>query len=127
MRILNSTAVLYIDNRPFVLEHRKAILESCGYYVTLASNESAAMKVLENTLVDAVLLEYKLEGTDTEDIAFHIKQRFPHLPLILLSAYPEIPERILWLVDDYVMKSDLPEGLRYSIERVVATRLHAVG
>jgi hypothetical protein len=33
-----------------------------------------------------------------------------------LSAYSEMPERILWLVDEYVMKSELPEGLVRSIE-----------
>jgi CheY-like chemotaxis protein len=67
--------------------------------------------------VTAVLLEYKQEGMDAEAVASHIKQRFPNLPIILLSAYSEMPERILWLVDDYVMKSELPERLVPIIER----------
>jgi two-component SAPR family response regulator len=46
-----------------------------------------------------------------------MKQRFPNLPIILLSAYSEMPERILWLVDEYVMKSELPERLVPVIER----------
>ena len=45
---------------------------------------------------------------DAEAVACHIKHRFPNLPIILLSAYREMPERILWLVDEYVMKSELP-------------------
>ena len=65
----------------------------------------------------AVLLEYKLEGMDVEAVACHIKQRFPNLPIILLSAYSEMPERILWLVDEFVMKSELPERLVPIIER----------
>ncbi|MGA2648235.1 MAG: hypothetical protein ABSF15_26390 [Candidatus Sulfotelmatobacter sp.] len=48
------------------------------------------------------VLEYKQEGMDAEAVACHIKQRFPKLPIILLSAYCEMPERILWLVDEYV-------------------------
>ena len=64
-----------------------------------------------------MLLEYKQEGIDAEAIAWQIKQRFPSLPIILLSAYPELPERILWLVDEYVMKSELPEQLVPIIER----------
>jgi CheY-like chemotaxis protein len=76
------------------------------------------MKMLENASVTAVLLEYKQEGMDAEAVASHIKQRFPNLPIILLSAYSEMPERILWLVDDYVMKSELPERLVPIIERV---------
>jgi CheY-like chemotaxis protein len=75
------------------------------------------MKLLEETRVAAVLLEYKLEGMDAEAIACHVKQRYPNLPIILLSAYSEMPERILWLVDEYVMKSELPERLAWILER----------
>jgi CheY-like chemotaxis protein len=62
-------------------------------------------------------LEYKAEGMDAEAVACHIKQRFPDLPIILLSGYSELPERILWLVDEYVMKSELPERLVPIIEQ----------
>ena len=65
----------------------------------------------------AVLLEYKMEGMDAEAVAYQIKQRFPRLPIILLSAYSEMPERILWLVDEYVLKSEFPERLVPIIER----------
>jgi CheY-like chemotaxis protein len=78
--------------------------------------------MLEETSVAAVLLEYNLEGMDAEAVACHIKQRFPNLPIILLSAYSELPERILWLVDEYVMKSELPEGLVRIIERVTQSQ-----
>ena len=53
----------------------------------------------------------------TEALARLIKQRFPNLPIILLSEYSEMPERILWLVDEYVMKSELPERLVPIIQR----------
>ena len=109
--------VLCIDDRPQVLELRKATLESHGYCVKLASSGHTAIKMLEETPVAAVLLEYKMEGMDAEAVAYHIKQRFPRLPIILLSAYSEMPERILWLVDEYVMKSELPERLLRIIEQ----------
>jgi CheY-like chemotaxis protein len=115
---MDSPTVLCIDDRPQVLELRKATLESHGYGVKIAASGYSAMKMLEETSVAAVLLEYKQEGMDAEAVAFHIKQRFPKLPIILLSAYSEMPERILWLVDEYVMKSDLPDGLVRVIERV---------
>ena len=76
-----------------------------------------AIKTLEQASVAAVLLEYKVEGMDVEAVAFHIKQRFPSLPIILLSSYSEMPERILWLVDEFVMKSELQERLVPIIER----------
>jgi len=112
-----SPTVLCIDDRPQVLELRKATLESHGYCVKIASSGYTAMKVLEETSVAAVLLEYKPEGMEAEAVACHIKEQFPKLPIILLSAYSEMPERILWLVDEYVMKSELPQRLVPIIER----------
>ncbi len=116
---MDSSNVLYIDDRPQALEIRKATLKSHGYCVKTASSGQAALKMLEEeTPVSAVLLEYKREGMDAEAVACHIKQRFPNLPIILLSAFSDMPERILWLVDEYIMKSELPEGLVRVIERV---------
>ena len=108
---MESPIILCIDDRQTVLELRKATLESNGYCVQVASSSYAAIKILEEISMTAVLLEYKLEGMDAEAVAWHIKQRFPNLPIILLSAYSEVPERILWLVDEYVMKSEMPERL----------------
>src|ERR1700728_3278650 len=119
---MDARTVLCIDDRPQVLEIRKTTLESHGYRVKIASADYTALKMLEEPPVAAVLVEYKHEGMDAEAVACHIKQRFPNLPIILLSAYSEMPERILWLVDEYVMKSELSERLLPSIER--ATRPH---
>jgi CheY-like chemotaxis protein len=114
---MDCPTLLCIDDRPQMSELRKATLESQGYCVKLASSGYAAIRTLEETSVAAVLLEYKQDGMDAEAIACHIKQRFPNLPIILLSAYSEMPERILWLVDDYIMRSELPERLLPIIER----------
>jgi CheY-like chemotaxis protein len=116
---MDSPTVLCVDDRPPALDLRKATLESLGYSVKTASSSYAALKLLEETSVSAILLEYKQEGMDAEAIACHIKKRFPHLPLILLSAYSEMPERVLWLVDEYLMKSELPDGLTRVIERAM--------
>jgi CheY-like chemotaxis protein len=118
---MDSPTVLYINDLPQALVLRKAILESHGYRVKIASSDYPALKMLEETPVVAVLLEYKREGMDAEAIACHIKQRFPDLPIILLSAYAEIPERILWLVDEYLMKSELPERLVPIIQRAISS------
>jgi DNA-binding NarL/FixJ family response regulator len=75
--------------------------------------------MLEEMPVAAVLIEYKSEGIDAEAIALHIRQRFPKQPIILLSAYHDLPEEILWLVDEYVMRSEPLEKLVQVIERVI--------
>jgi two-component system response regulator QseB len=119
---MKSPTVLCIDDCPQLLELRKATLVSHGYCVKIASCGYTAIKMLEETPVAAVLLEYKREGMDAEAVACHIKQRFPNLPIVLLSAYCDMPERILWLVDEYVMKSELPKRLVPIIGRLTHSR-----
>jgi two-component SAPR family response regulator len=75
--------------------------------------------MLQATSVDAVVLEYKQQGIDAEAIACLIDRLFPNIPIVLISQYFEMPERILWLVDAFVMKSELPERLVRVIERVM--------
>ena len=114
-------ALLLVDDRKHLLPLRKAILERLGYSLITATTASMALPKLDNCAIDAVLLEYKSEGLDAEATAFHIKQRFPSLPIVLLSAYACMPERILWLVDEYVLKSEPLEALAHVFERVIGS------
>jgi CheY-like chemotaxis protein len=52
---MDSPTVLCIDDRPQVLELRKATLESHGDHVKIATSGFTAMKTLEQTSVAAVL------------------------------------------------------------------------
>ncbi|MGA3209846.1 MAG: response regulator [Terriglobales bacterium] len=124
---MDAPTVICIDDRPQMLELRKATLEPLGYCVKIASSSYTAMKILEEAPVAAVLLEYKTEGLDPEAIACHVKQRFPRLPIILVSAYSDTPERILWLVDEYVLRSELPDGLVRAVERTARLEGFAPG
>ncbi len=113
---MSPSTLLLVDDHPLVLQLRKQNLEGFGYSVLMASNAHSAMSLLEKTPIAVVLLEYKSEGIDAEAVAHHIKGRFPTQPIVLLSAYSAIPERILWLVDEYVMRSDPLETLITRIE-----------
>jgi len=117
---MDALTLLCIDDRPQLLELRKALLESQGYRVKMALSGHTAMKMLQEAPVAAVLLEYKTEGMDAEAVASHVKLRFPSIPIILLSAHACMPERILWLVDEYVMRSELSERLIPAIERTIS-------
>ena len=110
--------VLCIDDRPEQLGLRRAALEGNGFRVETATDGCAAFQVLQNRSVAAVVLEYKEEGMDAEALAFQINQKCPTLPIILVSAYFEMREQILWLVDEYVMKSELPGGLIRVLDRL---------
>ncbi len=120
---MTRAVLLFVDDRPELLQLRKTALERLGCSVQVATSVSAAIAVLESTPVAAVLIEYKAEGMDTEAVASHIKRRFPTKPVVLLSAYSDLPERVLWLVDDYVMRSDPLERVVQVVKQAIrATR-----
>ncbi len=117
-----SRVLLCIDDRPELLQVRKTSLERLGFAVLTATSAATGIAVLETREVSAVLLDYKHEGLDAEAAAFHIKQRYPQQPVLLLSAYSDMPERVLWLVDEYVMKGEPLERLVGAVERVTHSR-----
>jgi len=117
---MDALTLLCIDDRPQLLELRKALLESHGYRVKMALSGRIAIKMLQDAPVAAVLLEYKTEGIDAEAVACQVKLRFPSIPIILLSDYACTPARVLWLVDEHVMRSELSERLIPAIERATA-------
>ena len=117
-----AATVLCIDDQVPALKLRKESLENCGFIVETASSVRMGMKLLEQDPIAVVLLEYKQEGMDAEAVAFQIRQRFPSMPIVLLSAYSEMPERILWLVDEYVMKSASASQLVSVIRKLIRVR-----
>ena len=124
---MDSPTLLCIDDRPQILGLRKATLESQGYSVKLASSGYTAIKDVRGNVSRGGSAGVQTGRHRRGIRTCHIKQRFPSLPIILLSAYCEMPERILWLVDDYVMKSEMPERLIPIIERAQRRGPHSEG
>jgi CheY-like chemotaxis protein len=115
--------VLCVDDRPFLLQLRQAMLEDHGFSVVTASDAPTALAQLETLAVAAVILEYKSAGMDAEAMAWLIKRKFPRQRIVLLSAYSDVPERVLWLVDEYVMRSEPLDGLLQVIDRVTGSAI----
>ena len=123
---MRSLVLLCVDDSPQLLQVRKAYFEHLGFSVVTATSVATALAVLEKMAIDAVLMDYKPEGMDSEAVAFHIKHRFPQQPVILLSASSEMPQRILWLVDEYVMRGEPPERIVQVIDKLTRSRARAV-
>lgn len=115
---MSSPVLLCIDDRAELLQIRTANLSRLGFIVEVATTSPSAIEILNKRSVAAILIEYKFEGMDEEAVALHIKRRFPVIPIILLSAYSDLPEHILWLVDEYLMRSDPLEKVVEIVDRL---------
>jgi len=88
--------VLVIDDNPLVQEGVAAALEALGHEVSViaaADSEQGLSAAAANPDIDLVLLDLALPGMSGLGVISALHQRFPSLPVVVLSAL-EDPENI---------------------------------
>jgi len=120
--------VLCIDDYAAGLRIRKTMLEARGCSVLTAESGARGLELLEEHAVDVVILDYRLQDMNGEEIARAIKKKRPALPILLLTGSPrEVPPSLLWLVDAYVVKGQPPKKLLDDIQRLTGKQLEHSG
>lgn len=83
--------ILCVDDEPNSLVLRKLVLQKAGYDVITANSAKAALDVLASRQIDLVLSDQLMPGQTGTELARQIKNRWPSLPVILISGVNEIP------------------------------------
>jgi CheY-like chemotaxis protein len=86
------SVILCVDDEAIPLTLRKCVLEKFGYEVIAAGSGAEALQILDAQSVDLVLTDLLMPGLSGTDLAREIKQRKPHLPVVLFSGVNEVPE-----------------------------------
>ena len=98
--------ILCVDDETTGLSVRKTILESQGYRVVTAENGLDGLAIFSTESVDLVVLDYKMPGMNGDIVAERMKQLKPSIPILMLSAYVDLPGETLALVDRYLTKGE---------------------
>lgn len=117
----NQSRVLVVDDEPMVLEVVTSYLERDGFQVVTASNGAEALQALEEAKPDLLVLDVMLPEIDGFDLLARIR-RDSDMPVILLTARTEEPDRVLGLelgADDYVVKPFSPRELAARVRTVL--------
>jgi len=115
-----SKALLCVDDDLDTLTLRKFVLEAAGYSVSTAASGENALRILaEGMNVDAVLLDYLMPGMNGDELAVKLREQYPQLPLIAVSAVGQLPETLLQVVNARVQKGQGPEVLLSTISAVL--------
>ena len=122
MKRRRKATILCIDDHWNGLIGRKMLLENSGYEVLDASSVDDGLRLFVSHAIDAVVVDYKMPGTDGSIVAAYMKRLKPHVPILLLSAYGPLPERKLQSVDTFLSKSQPPSVLLSSLDGLLATR-----
>jgi CheY-like chemotaxis protein len=98
--------VLCVDDEKVGLQVRRILLERSGYRVLAAPDGPTALQLFDAHPIDAVVLDYSMPGMHGGDVAAHMRQRKPGVPILLLSAYIGLPPETTRLVDVYMTKGE---------------------
>jgi DNA-binding NtrC family response regulator len=87
--------ILVVDDESIVLESCRRVLEDC-FEVISASSADAALEVLRRETIGMILLDIKMPGKDGMFLLKEVKEKWPHIPVIVMSGYatPETVEQV---------------------------------
>ena len=68
-----------------------------GYSTETAENGSVALKILENTTFDILITDIRMPVIDGIELFHRVKELYPHMPVILFTAYGTIESAVATL------------------------------
>ncbi|CAG4993173.1 Regulatory protein AtoC [Dyadobacter sp. CECT 9275] len=101
--------ILIIDDEAKLRGLLARIIQLEGFEVLEAGDIRSGLKILEKTDVDIVLCDVKLPDGNGVETAGTIKTRYPHIEVILLTAYGNIADGVQAIKNgafDYITKGD---------------------
>jgi DNA-binding NtrC family response regulator len=101
--------ILIIDDEDKLRNLLSKIISLEGFEVLQASDAKTGLKKLEIADIDVVICDVKLPDTSGVELSKRIKDKYPFVEIILLTAYGNIPDSVQAIKNgafDYITKGD---------------------
>jgi CheY-like chemotaxis protein len=115
------STILCIDDEALGLQIRKAVLERAGYQVLTAIDGPTGLSLFRGNEVDGVVLDYYMPEMDGGVVAETMRRERPHIPIMLLSAYINLPSEVIAMVDVTMLKGEGPQELLEKLRSMLGT------
>ena len=112
--------ILCVDDEAVGLSIRKILLERAGYRVLTAADGTSGLELFATHPVDAVVLDYALPGMHGGQDAQRMRQTKPKVPILLLSAYLDLPPDVTSLADIYMTKGEGAPALLHKLGNLLS-------
>ena len=106
--------ILVIEDDLRVQRTLVRLFEGEGYRVLVETDGQTAIDSCRAAVPSAVILDLMLPGMSGREICKRLKEKFPGLPVLILSAVGHVADKVLMLelgADDYVTKPFSPREL----------------
>lgn len=114
--------ILCIDDEALGLQIRRAVLERAGYQVLTAIDGPTGLSLFRGNEVDGVVLDYYMPEMDGGVVAETMRRERPQIPIMLLSAYINLPAEVVAMVDVTLLKGEGPQELLEKLRSMLETR-----
>jgi len=111
--------ILCIDDEALGLQIRQTVLERAGYRVITAMDGPTGLSIFAAECVDAVVLDYSMPRMNGVDVAVEMRRLRREVPILLLSAYVNLPPEVTGIVDLTILKGDGPDILLAKVREVL--------
>lgn len=114
--------VLIVDDESFVVHFISALLRKHGHSVFTSSDGGFALRLLESKRCDAVVCDYRMQPMSGVEFLNHAVDRFPDVPVILVSGYltgPIVVEAVEQGAFDFLDKPIDIQALIATIDRAL--------
>lgn len=131
---ISKSNILIIDDEEKLRGLLARILDLEGYHIFEAPHAKGALKILENTDIQLVISDVKLPDANGVALTATIKEQFPLVEIIVLTAYGTIADGVRAIKNgafDYITKGDdndkiIPLVSRATEKAVLQQRLFAL-
>ncbi|MCI5131179.1 MAG: response regulator, partial [Candidatus Electrothrix sp. EH2] len=79
--------ILIVDDELSMRDFLKILFENEGYETAVAPDAETALDLAINDPVDLVITDIRMPGMNGLDLLAELKQHFPDIPVIMLTAY----------------------------------------
>ncbi|MFJ7970092.1 response regulator [Psychrobacillus sp. NPDC096389] len=82
--------ILIVDDQLGIRMLLKEVFSQVEYKISLAANGFEALEIADAEEIDGVLLDMKIPGMDGIQILTKLKEKWPGLPVMMMTAYGEL-------------------------------------
>jgi len=113
--------ILCVDDEENQLLLRKLMLERAGYRVLIADSPSPALEIFGSQPIDLVIVDHYMPGMTGLALARTMLQQ-RKVPVMVLSAYPELPGESIGVANLWLTKGAASEELLVKLADLLSDR-----
>ena len=124
-----SQRILIIDDDTDICLLLRRFLSKNGFDVAIAHDGTSGLATLDTFTPDLVLTDFRLGDMDGATILLKIKERLPHVPVLIITGYSDIKIAINVMKQgayDYITKPLFPDEILLTIKKALSQPTHYV-